>query len=59
MEKGLYAAPMGIEEELMANGPTPDIEIEVEDPEAVNIGLGDIEIQLRAEREGEIGRAHV
>ena len=47
--KGLYEAPMGIEQEteLMPGG----IEIEVEDPESVNIGLGDIEIELRPEPE--------
>jgi len=46
MDKGLYAAPMGIG---MEEG--PDMEIEIEDPESVNIGLGDIEIQLKPERE--------
>ena len=47
--KGLYEAPMGIEQEteLMPGG----IEIEIEDPESVNIGLGDIEIELRPEPE--------
>jgi hypothetical protein len=46
MDKGLYQAPMGIG---MEEG--PDMEIEIEDPESVNIGLGDIEIQLKPERE--------
>ena len=46
MDKGLYAAPMGIG---MEEG--PDMEIEIEDPESVNIGLGDIEIQLKPEQE--------
>jgi hypothetical protein len=29
----------------------PDIEIEIEDPESITLGLGDIEIQLRPEKE--------
>jgi hypothetical protein len=50
MEKGLYAAPMGIGEEI-GDLSGPPIEIEIEDPEEVNIGLGDLEIQLKPERE--------
>jgi hypothetical protein len=42
IDKGLYAAPMGIQED---NG-TPPLEIEIEDPEAIRIGMGDIEIDL-------------
>ena len=49
MEKGLYQAPMGIEEE--SQGMDPGIEIEIEDPEEVNIGLGGLEIQIKPERE--------
>ena len=42
MDKGLYAAPLGIEEDMdMA-----PIEIEIEDPEGVRINMGDIEIEL-------------
>jgi hypothetical protein len=43
IDKGLYAAPLGIEEEDMG---MPPIEIEIEDPESVKIGMGDIEIDL-------------
>ena len=50
MEKGLYAAPMGMDEEI-GDMSGPPIEIEIEDPESVNIGLGDIEIQLKPEKE--------
>ena len=50
MEKGLYAAPMGMDEEI-GDMSGPPIEIEIEDPEEVNIGLGDIEIQLKPEKE--------
>jgi len=49
ISKGLYAAPQGLEE-LIPEG-APDIEIEIEDPESVNIGLGDIEIDLKPQKE--------
>jgi hypothetical protein len=42
MEKSLYAAPQG----LSALAGQPDIEIEIEDPEAVHIGMGDVDIDL-------------
>jgi hypothetical protein len=48
ISKGLYAAPQGLEE-LIPEG-APDIEIEIEDPEEVNIGLGGIEIDLKPEK---------
>lgn len=50
MEKGLYAAPMGMDEEI-GDMSGPPIEIEIEDPEEVNIGLGGLEIQIKPERE--------
>ena len=40
MDKGLYAAPQGLE------SLQPDIEIEIEDPEAVRIDVGGLEIDL-------------
>ena len=40
MDKGLYAAPQGLE------SLQPDIEIEIEDPEAVHIDIGGLEIDL-------------
>jgi chaperonin GroES len=43
IEKGLYAAPQGIEE-LAAQEGTPEIEIEIEDPEAVDISIDGEEI---------------
>jgi hypothetical protein len=49
MDKGLYQTPMGLDQEAEMN--PGGIEIEIEDPEEVNIGLGDIEIQLRPEKE--------
>ena len=43
IDKGLYAAPLGIEDEDLS---APPLEIEIEDPESVTIGMGDIEIEL-------------
>ena len=48
MDKGLYAAPLGIEEDM---GMAPPLEIEIEDPEGVRIGMGDIEIELSPDDE--------
>ena len=42
IDKGLYAAPVG----LMDSPSEQVIDIEIEDPESVSIGLGDIEIDL-------------
>jgi hypothetical protein len=49
IDKGLYAAPLGIEDEDMM---APPLEIEIEDPESVTIGMGDVEIQLSPDTEG-------
>ena len=46
MSKGLYAAPVGLEEAM-----GPDIEIEVEDPESMSIGIDGIEIDLKPQKE--------
>ena len=43
IDKALYQLPMGMDEALMEAEP---IEIEIEDPESVSIGLGDIEIRM-------------
>ena len=49
MDKGLYQAPMGLEEDAeMSPG---GIEIEIENPDSLTLGLGDIEIQLKPEKE--------
>jgi hypothetical protein len=45
MDKSLYGAPMGLEAVM----PEPALEIEIENPDEVNIGLGDIEISLTPE----------
>jgi hypothetical protein len=49
IEKSLYAAPVGLDEVL--NNDEPDIEITIEDPESVEIGIDGMPI-LRIE-EGE------
>ena len=48
IDKALYQAPLGLES--MAQ--EPDIEIEIEDPEEVNIDIDGLEINLKADREG-------
>ena len=42
IEKALYAAPEGITDEMMG----PAVEIEIEDPESVIIGMGGLEIVI-------------
>lgn len=43
IDKALYQLPAGIGEDVMEAEP---IEIEIEDPEAVSIGIGDLEIKM-------------
>ena len=45
IDKALYQAPQG----MLDLASAPPIEIEIENPEAVSIGMGDIEIQLKPE----------
>lgn len=57
MEKGLYAAPLGLEALAIQEG-TPEIEIEIEDPESVDISVDGMEINFGPEEileEGEFG----
>jgi hypothetical protein len=44
IDKALYEAPQGL-----AELQEPDLEIEIENPDEVNIGIGDMEISLRPE----------
>jgi len=54
VDKGLYQAPMGIEQ--LAQDEEP-IEIEIVDPEAVNIHMGDMDISIiPGEEEDEFGQ---
>lgn len=48
IDKGLYAAPEGIEALAAAE---PEIEIEIEDPESVTIGVDGLEVVLEKEEE--------
>jgi hypothetical protein len=48
IDKGLYQAPMGLEELALGE---PEIEIEIEDPESVKIGIDGMEISLEPEVE--------
>jgi hypothetical protein len=50
IEKSLYQAPQGIED-LMDD--VPEIEIEIEDPESVTIGIDGLEIEIGKEEESE------
>jgi len=43
IEKGLYAAPLGMEQTALEETP---LEIEIEDPEAVDINIGDLSIHI-------------
>ena len=52
IEKSLYAAPQGIEELDEANLATPDLEIEIENPESVTVGMDGIPILSIEEEEG-------
>jgi hypothetical protein len=49
MEKSLYQAPLGLDEGI--SDMSPDLEIEIEDPESVGIRMGDLEIDLKPEKE--------
>jgi hypothetical protein len=46
MDKGLYAAPEGITD-VEDLGGMPEIEIEIEDPESVTIGMDGLEVELK------------
>jgi len=52
IDKALYEAPQGLES-LAAD--EPDIEIEIEDPEAVNIKAGGMELEIAKEVEEDFG----
>jgi hypothetical protein len=47
MDKALYQAPMGLSD--LAE--QPDLEIEIEDPESVSISAGDLDIDLKPQKE--------
>ena len=53
IEKSLYAAPQGLDDLAAMDQASPQIEIEIEDPEAVRIGMGGMEIEIEPDAEGE------
>jgi hypothetical protein len=53
IEKSLYAAPQGLEELAAMDQASPQIEIEIEDPESVTIGMGGLEIEIDPDAEGD------
>ena len=50
MDKGLYAAPQGLEN-LAAAQAEPDLEITIEDPESVEIGVDGVDITIEPGKE--------
>ncbi len=48
INKGLYAAPEGLDQ---IDNTAPELEIEIEDPESVSIGMGGLEIDLLPAKE--------
>jgi len=52
IEKALYQAPVGIDEEVV-EGESPEIEIEIENPEGVTIGMDGVEIEIEPGEEDE------
>ena len=55
IDKALYQQPVGID--ALAEQESP-LEIEIVDPEEVNIGIDGLEIQIKP-GDDKIGRAHV
>lgn len=51
IEKSLYAAPQGLEELAAMDEASPQIEIEIEDPESVTIGMDGMEIEIEPAEE--------
>ena len=50
IDKGLYAAPVGLEELAAAQG-EPDLEIEIENPDSVEISMDGLTIELEPQEE--------
>ena len=50
IDKGLYAAPLGMEQLAMEEEP---IEIAIEDPESVEVGIGPLSIHIEPEEESD------
>ena len=54
IEKSLYQAPKGIEEDTEELMGEPDIEIEIEDPEEVTLKMGGLEIEIDPDAEAKV-----
>jgi hypothetical protein len=52
IDKALYQAPQGIEEDAEMLMGEPDIEIEIEDPESISIKAGGLELLIDPDEEG-------
>ena len=55
VDKALYQAPQGLEAIV---GAEPDIEIEVEDPESVKIGVDGMEIEIEDRKSTRLNSSH-
>ena len=53
IEKSLYAAPQGLEELMAQDALAPKIEIEIEDPESVDINIGGLNIHMEPGEESD------
>jgi hypothetical protein len=53
IEKSLYAAPQGLDDLMDSPSMGSEIEIEIEDPESVTIGMDGMEIEITPEAESE------
>jgi hypothetical protein len=53
IEKSLYAAPQGLDDLAAMDQASPDIEIEIEDPESVDINMGDLSIHMEPDKGGD------
>ena len=51
IEKSLYAAPQGLDSLMAMDDAAPPVEIEIEDPESVNIGIDGMEIEIAPGKE--------
>mgnify|MGYP003127826698 CR=1 FL=1 len=56
IEKGLYSAPLGMDEGItdMEEMEIPDLEIEILDPEAVTLSDGSMEVTIIPAKTGQI-----
>jgi hypothetical protein len=53
IEKSLYAAPQGLDDLAAMDEANPGIEIEIEDPESVTIGMDGMEIEITPDADSE------